>query len=77
MRRESSHSPVQLSCGCYRYCDNDEHEPSGSDLEFSRSLAERFGEAWFDLSYWQAGEFSMVCLSQGRMPRGGPVTAEG
>jgi hypothetical protein len=52
-------SLTQLDCGCFRYCDScTDNQPSDSDLEFSRSIAESFGEAWFDWRHWNATEFS-------------------
>ena len=56
-------APAQLDCGCFRYCDScTDSNPSDSDLEFSRSIAERLGEAWFDWGHWHATEFSAVCI---------------
>ena len=57
----TNHALTQLDCGCLRYCDSCiDNQPSDSDLEFSRSIAESFGEAWFDWGHWHATEFSAI-----------------
>lgn len=57
---------TQLDCGCFRYCDScTDNKPSDSDLEFSRSIAESLGEAWFDGGHWHATEFSAVRILDG------------
>lgn len=54
-------APAQLDCGCFRYCDScTDTRPSDPDLEFSRLIAESFGEAWFDWGHWNTTEFSVV-----------------
>jgi hypothetical protein len=61
MRAKIARAPDRLECGCFRYCDScTDNTPSDTDLEFSRSIAESFGEAWFDSGQWNATDFSRV-----------------